>query len=320
MCFERHCFLYIVLFALNFDRNQKKYFIFKLLGLKNITVEFVYEKIFVPNKHSFVTRRLKMDPDSDKIHSHNNYELNLITEGAGRRIVGNHISSYVPGDLVLLGPNISHCWEVLEAVDGVEPECVTTHFFENIISSDFFNIPELEDVVGLLRKASSGILFKGPKTEKVAITLKRMVELKGLERYIGLLRVFSLLLKIEDREYLALPSDLPNTYSKDRKQIDKIYEYVFQKVQEGINLKDVAKLVYMEPSSFCRYFKKKTGQTFMEYVKSVRIGIAAKLLAETDKPVTHICYECGYNNLANFNHYFKVIMKKTPTEYRKDFK
>ena len=283
-------------------------------------MEFVYEKIFVPNKHSFITRRLKMDPNSEKIHSHKNYELNLITAGAGRRIVGNHISSYSPGDLVLLGPNISHCWEVLEKEEDTEPECVVTHFYENIISSDFFNIPELEDVVDLLKKANSGILFKGPRTEKVAATLNRMVDLKGLERYIQLLKVFNLLLKIEDREYLALPSALPNTYNKDREQIDKIYEYVFQNVQEGINLKDAAKLVYMEPSSFCRYFKKKTNQTFMEYVKTVRIGIAAKLLAETDKPVTHICYECGYNNLANFNHYFKVIMKKTPSEYRKDFK
>ncbi len=283
-------------------------------------MEFVYEKIFVPHKHSFITRRLQMDPNSDKMHSHKNFELNLITEGAGRRIVGNHISSYTPGDLVLLGPNISHCWEVLETEKDKEPECIVTHFYENIISSDFFNIPELEDVIELLKKADSGILFKGPKTERVAATLKRMVDLKGLERYIGLLKVFNLLLKIEDREFLALPSSLPSSYDKDRDQINKIYEYVFQNIQEGINLKEASKLVFMEPSSFCRYFKKKTNQTFMEYVKSVRIGIAAKLLAETDKPITQICYECGYNNLANFNHYFKVIMQKTPSEYRKDFK
>eukprot|EP00764_Aduncisulcus_paluster_P000120 gnl/Carplike_NY0171/1015_a1393_918.p1 GENE.gnl/Carplike_NY0171/1015_a1393_918~~gnl/Carplike_NY0171/1015_a1393_918.p1 ORF type:complete len:286 (-),score=-21.42 gnl/Carplike_NY0171/1015_a1393_918:179-1036(-) len=285
-------------------------------------MEFVYEKIFVPHKHSFITRRLDMDPDSDKMHSHKNFELNLITSGAGRRIVGNNISSYSPGDLVLLGPNISHCWEVLETGKDNGPECITTHFYENIISSDFFNIPELESIVELLNKANSGILFKGPKTEQVAATLKRMVNLKGLERYIGLLKVFNLLLKIDDddREYLALPSSLPDTHDKDRDQINKIYEYVFQNVQEGINLKDASKLVYMEPSSFCRYFKKKTSQTFMEYVKRVRIGIAAKLLAETDKPVTQICYECGYNNLANFNYYFKVIMNKTPSEYRKDLK
>jgi AraC-like DNA-binding protein len=171
-----------------------------------------------------------------------------------------------------------------------------------------------------LKIAGSGILFKGPKTMKVAETLTRMVDLKGLERYIGLLKVFSWLLKIEDREYLALPSSLPSSYDKDRDQIDKIYEYVFKNIQEGINLKDASELVFMEPSSFCRYFKKKTHQTFMDYVKSVRIGIAAKLLAETDKPITHICYECGYNNLANFNFYFKDLMNKTPSEYRKDFK
>ena len=283
-------------------------------------MEFVYEKIFVPNKHSFITRQLKMDPHSEKIHSHKNYELNLIISGSGRRIVGNHISSYAPGDLVLLGPNISHCWEVLQFNEDHEPECIVTHFYENIISSDFFNIPELEDVIELLKLADSGILFRGPKTEKVAATLHRMVDLKGLERYIELLKVFNLLLKIDDREFLALPSAMPSSYDKDRGQIDKIYEYVFQNVQEGINLKDASKLVYMEPSSFCRYFKKKTGQTFMEYVKSVRIGIAAKLLSETGKPITHICYECGYNNLANFNYYFKVIMNKTPSEYRKDFR
>jgi AraC-like DNA-binding protein len=260
-----------------------------------------------------------MDPDSDKIHSHKNFELNYITSGAGRRIVGNNISSYTKGDLVLLGPNISHCWEVLETDKESYGECVVTHFYENIISSDFFNIPELEEVVNMLKEADSGIRFKGSKTKKVAESLKKMVFMEGLERYIELLKVFSLLLQIDNREYLALPSSLPNNYEKDRKQIDKIYEYVFQNVQNGINLNDAAKLVCMEPSSFCRYFKKKTSQTFMDYVKSVRIGIAARMLAETDKQITQICYECGYNNLANFNHYFKVVMKKTPSEYRKAF-
>lgn len=283
-------------------------------------MEFIYEKIFVPHKRSFITQKLKMDPDSDKIHSHKNFELNLITSGSGRRIVGNHISSYTKGDLVLLGPNISHCWEILEVEDDSEPECIVTHFYENIISSDFFNIPELEPVVELLKDAKNGICFKGAKAEKVAVALKRMVVYEGLDLYIQLLKIFNLLLQIEDREYLTLPSSLPNFYDKDQDQVNKVYEYVFQNISEGIKLKEAAGLVYMEPSSFCRYFKKKTNKTFMDYVKSVRIGIAAKLLAETDKQITQICYECGYNNLANFNHYFKVIMKKTPSEYRKSFK
>ncbi len=282
-------------------------------------MRFVYEKINVSHEHSFITRRLKMDPASDQIHLHKNFELNYITAGSGRRIVGNHISSYTRGDLVLLGPNISHSWEVLEPDTDGHGECVVTHFYENIISSDFFNIPELSEVVNLLEEAGSGILFKGAKTKKVGDSLKKMVHMKGLERYIELLKVFSLLLQFEEREFLALPSSLPDNYQKDREKIDKIYEYVFQHVQDGINLTEASQIVHMEPSSFCRYFKKKTNQTFMDYVKNVRIGIAARLLAETDKQITQICYECGYNNLANFNHYFKKVMKKTPSEYRKAF-
>ncbi len=283
-------------------------------------MEIIYEKIFVSHNYSFITRKLQLASNTTKIHSHRNFELNYIASGSGKRIVGNSISGYAKGDLVLLGPNIPHCWDNLETEQDTIAECIVTHFNENIISSDFFNIPELEQVVALLKNASNGIWFKGKKTEKVGQTLKKMVALKGLERYIELLKVFQLLLEIEERENLALPSVMTNSFETDQDQINKIYEYVFNNIQTGIKLKEASALVYKEPGSFCRYFKKKTNQTFMDYVKNVRIGMAAKLLAETDKQITQICYECGYNNLANFNHYFRVIMKKTPSEYRKEFK
>lgn len=283
-------------------------------------MRFVYEKIEVPHNNSFITRVMKMDPHSDKIHFHKNFELNYISSGYGRRIVGSNISSYAPGDMVLLGPNISHCWEVIEPGDDGHGECVVTHFYENILVSDFFKIPELEDVVELLKEAEYGIQFTGDKATEAANLLMTMKTLNGLDKYIEMLKVFNILLSIKDRKFLALPTEVPENTEKDREQIDKIYEYVFQNLETGINLNEAAGLIYMEPSSFCRYFKKKTNQTFMEYVKSVRIGISARLLAETDKQITQICFESGYNNLANFNHYFKQIMKKTPSEYRKEFR
>ena len=114
-------------------------------------MEIIYENIFVPHRHSFITRKLQLDPKSHKIHSHKNFELNYISSGSGKRIVGNNISSFKGGDLVLLGPDTPHCWEILETDQNEPPECIVTHFYENIISSDFFNIPELEHVVELLK-------------------------------------------------------------------------------------------------------------------------------------------------------------------------
>ena len=282
-------------------------------------MEFVFEKIFVPNNHSFISRKLPLSSNAH-IHSHKNFELNYITSGTGRRIVGDNISGFESGDLVLLGPNLPHCWEVLDREKDQDPTCIVTNFSENIINSDFFNMPELDKVVDILKQANRGIRFKVKNDREIRQLLEEMSECEGLEYYIGLLRVFNCLIKIEERDKLSNPIDQSSVFSKNIEKINKVYEYVFQNIQEGIRLEEASAVLNMAPSSFCRFFKKKTNLTFMEYVKNVRVGIAAKLLAETDKQITHICFESGYNNLANFNHYFKASMGKTPSDYRKNFR
>ena len=281
-------------------------------------MEFVFEKIHVPDKHTFISRKLPLKRD-DNIHSHKNFELNFIASGAGRRIVGDNISRFERGDLVLMGPNLPHCWEVLDFEKHAEPSCIVTHFSEDIANSDFFNMPELEKVVDLLKQSERGLWFKLKNHKDIHSILEKMTQLEGLEYYIEMLKVFHLLVLTEDREKLSNPIDHTAPFSKNLEKINKVYEYVFQHIHEEIKLQEAAALLNMAPTSFCRFFKKKTDQTFMEYVKRVRVGIAAKLLAETDKQVTQICYESGYNSLANFNHYFKNIMGKTPSAYRKSF-
>ena len=283
-------------------------------------MEYVFEKIQVPNQHSFISREIQLAERLPKIHSHKNFELNYIVSGSGRRIVGDNISSFERNDMVLLGPEVPHSWEILEAQKNTAPSCITTHFYENIISSDFFNIPELENVVDLLKRANRGISFKGSKIKKIRAKLERLVQLDGLESYLELLTIFNDLLQVENYEYLTSDVDMPDKFTKDLDRINRVYEYVFLNIEEGVKLEDVADLLYMAPGSFCRYFKKKTNRTFTQYVKGVRIGIAAKMLIETEKSVTQICYDSGYNNLANFNHYFKSIMNQTPSEYRKNFR
>lgn len=282
-------------------------------------MEFIFEKIFVPNNHSFITRQLPLSSNA-RIHSHKNFELNYITSGTGRRIVGDHISGFETGDLVLLSPDIPHCWELLDSEPNTKATCVVTHFSENIISSDFFKMPELDKVVNLLKQANRGIQFRAKDDTEIRSILLEMSQSEGLEYYIGLLKIFNNLIQIEDRDKLSNPLNRSSVFSKNAEKINKIYEYVFQNIQEGINLEEASSVLNMAPSSFCRFFKKKTNLTFMEYVKNVRVGIAAKLLAETDKQITQICFESGYNNLANFNHYFKANMGKTPSDYRKNFR
>ena len=283
-------------------------------------MEYVFENIYVPHKHSFITREMELKKNSARVHSHKNFELNFILSGNGKRIVGNNISSFEKNDLVLLAPNLPHCWEILNTDDEKPPSCIVIHFYENLIGSDFFNKPELEKIADLLKQAESGIFFYGPTTGKIKLLLKKLTSQSGLISYINLLHIFNLLVECDKREYLSQDPLSSSGFDKDFKQINKIYEYVFQHIQEEIRLDNVASLLNMAPGSFCRFFKKKTKLTFMEYVIKIRIGYAAKMLAETEKNVTEIAYESGYNNPANFNHYFKKIMGKSPSEYRKEFK
>lgn len=283
-------------------------------------MEYIFEKIYVPHQHSFITREMELKKNSARVHSHKNFELNLILSGAGKRIVGNNISSFEKNDLVLLGPNLPHCWEILHTQNKEAPKCIVIHFYENLITSDFFNKPELEKIVDLLKQAEAGIFFYGSRISKIKSLLKELSQQKGLVSYINLLQIFDLLIKCDKREFLSQQPISNSAFDKDFKQINKIYEYVFQHIQEEIKLSEIASLLNMAPGSFCRFFKKRTNLTFMEYVIKIRIGYAAKMLAETDKQITEIGYDCGYNNLANFNHYFKKIMGKTPSEYRKELR
>lgn len=282
-------------------------------------MQFVFDKIFIPTHHTFISRELPLSSNT-KIHSHKNFEITYITSGKGRSIVGNHISNFETGDLVLLGPDLPHCWHLQNATRNEPSTCIVTHFSENIFNSDIFKIPELEQVADLLQRAHSGIRFKVENHTEIRQTLLEMVNTTGLEYYIKLLKIFNLLIKTEDWEKLSDPSNQPPAFAKNIDKINKVYDYVSNNIQDGINLEDVSAVLNMAPSSFCRFFKKKTGITFMEYVKTVKIGIAAKLLAETDTQITQICYESGYNTLANFNLYFKTRMGETPSDYRKNFR
>ncbi len=73
----------------------------------------------------------------------------------------------------------------------------------------------------------------------------------------------------------------------------------------------------MSESRFSRFFRRATGNTFTDFVNRVRINRACQLLMETERYITHICYDVGFNNVANFNRRFLDIKGMTPSEYRK---
>ena len=99
--------------------------------------------------------------------------------------------------------------------------------------------------------------------------------------------------------------------------INTVVSQLTHDVAQPITLADVATQVGMTESRFSRFFRKATGNTFVDFVNRVRINRACQLLMESDRYITHICYEVGFNNVANFNRRFLEIKGMTPSEFRR---
>ena len=76
----------------------------------------------------------------------------------------------------------------------------------------------------------------------------------------------------------------------------------------------------MNKTAFCKFFKERTNTTFVTFVTEVRINYAKRLLLEQEKDMVEICFECGFNNVSNFNRQFKKQTGITPGEYKREFK
>jgi AraC-like DNA-binding protein len=275
--------------------------------------------IVVPDSSSFNLKRAVMTPRTYKIHSHRNFELNYIVSGWGNRIVGDNMESFSRGDLVLLGPNLPHCWEVKGVSQGISPECITIHFHEDFFGQEVLQSPELSPVLDLFRKSTKGIQFYGEEIMDVSYILHKMLKSNNFRKLIYLLEIFEILVRTNSSKVLTNTGYLDASSPEESKRLTAVYEYILVNFSKKIKLEDVAEKCNLSPSAFCRFFERSTGKTLFNYLKEVRIGYACKLLQDSDMLISDICYQSGYNNLAHFNNQFKEICNVTPGQYRKNY-
>jgi AraC-like DNA-binding protein len=278
-------------------------------------MKFIRHSIVVPESHSFVVNRLDLSNNVEIIHSHVNYELNYIIRGRGRRYVGGNISFFRPGDLVFLGPDLPHGWEVENPEEN--PFSFTIHFNEDLFNTKLFQIPELESLQKLLERSGQGIFFSGIDTDAIQDDFEKLHNLKGFDALIKVLHILRFLTQVRNTYLLSNFTETRNSSHPESLRINLVYDYVFQHFQEGIKLREVAELLNLSESAFCTYFKKLTKKSFFTFLTEVKIGYSCKLLmANPDSNISQICYDSGFNNLSNFNRQFRKITDMNPREYR----
>jgi AraC-like DNA-binding protein len=250
-------------------------------------------------------------------HYHDEYELHLITKTAGKVFVGDWIGPFQPGHLVLTGPRLPHNWISQDTPEGGAPlRDLAIQFPHEPLMQSAALIPELAELHPLLERARNGIEFfdMGERAERHWHRVKKAT---GLRRLTAFFEFMSDLAACTDYRLLSsvqLQSDGDNA-SID--QIDVLVSRIINNLSEQHSAAAIATELGMSESRFSRFFRKATGNTFTDFVNRVRISRACQLLMDSEQQITLICYEVGFNNVANFNRRFLQAKGMTPSEFRK---
>ncbi|QNK75447.1 AraC family transcriptional regulator [Variovorax sp. PAMC28562] len=250
-------------------------------------------------------------------HFHEEYELHLITETSGKAFVGDWIGPFQPGHLVLCGPKLPHNWISLDAPEGgAAGRDRVIQFRHEPIERAAVEIPELREVMHLLDRARNGIEFFG-LSERARLHWDHIKASRGVRRF-GVFCDFMADLS-QCTDYRLLSSVQMQGVEGDAEvdQINGIVNRITANLAEPIAMSEVAAELGMSESKFSRFFRRSTGNSFTDFVNRVRINSACHLLMQTDHYVTDICYQVGFNNVANFNRRFLEIKGMTPSEFRR---
>jgi AraC-like DNA-binding protein len=253
-------------------------------------------------------------------HFHPEYELVLITKSSGRRMVGDHIGYFDEGDLVFIGSLLPHVYVnpgELRNDNNYNAEAIVIQFLEDFLGTSFFQIPELSAFKDLLKLSNRGLVIKGNVRTEIRKIMMEMIGMSGIDRLIALIGIFKLLSASTEYELLASSLYAHNMNTNSSEKFSRITEHIMRNFQRDIPLHEIASLASMASATFCKFFKKNYHITFVEYLNTVRIAHACKLLSDNTENIVNIAFNCGFNTINNFNKQFKKVKKMTPKEYRK---
>lgn len=247
-------------------------------------------------------------------HYHPEYEIVCVLGATGRRHVGNHLSYYESGDLVLIGPNLPHAGFGYGAVGHYEQ--VVLQFLDNFLGDSFFNSPEVSGVREMFERSKQGLAFHGETKRIVSERLKKLSQFSHFEKLIELLELFHILAGSEEYTLLNDTGKRYDFNQKDQFRLSKVYQFVEQNYQKAIEIQDVASVASLTVPAFCNYFKKVTNQTFTDFVNEYRINKATNMLTQGET-VADACFKSGFNNVSYFGRVFRNMKGRSPSEFGK---
>lgn len=253
------------------------------------------------------------------LHCHEELELNFIMNAKGaKRVIGDHIGEIDNLELVLVGSNLPHVWQTHKC-KSKEIKEVTIQFHKDLLDEKFLRRNQMSYISKMLERSAKGILFSVETTRMLADRFLALNQKHGFDSVLELLSILHDLSVSRNMRTLSDTTFSSAELSYNSRRIEKVLDYMNQNFHKNITLDEVSGLVNMTSVSFSRFFKQRTGISFIDSLLELRLGHASRQLIDTTQSVSEIAYNCGFNNISNFNRIFKKKKNCTPKEFRENY-
>lgn len=267
------------------------------------------------DKYSYTFNRVHLRPDEQiGLHRQATWELSYVITGAGTRSIGNTTENFSGGEVILIPPKIPHCWHFNSNTTDREGkiENITLTFENTFLDRCSVSFPELGEHIDRLKKIPDAVRFTKEKSGIIIAILQEMCNQSNAERVASFIRLMIILTDNHETRIVGRHKET----DKKKKRFNQIHTYVVCNSKRDITLDDIARHVGMNRTSFCIFFKKNTGKTFVTYLNEYRIEIACQLLKQKKMAISEICYYVGFNNIPYFNRTFKRCKGVPPVKYQ----
>jgi AraC-like DNA-binding protein len=283
----------------------------------------LFHKVPTSLQNSFGIRH-NVEPNFGKIwHYHPELELHYVVRGEGVRFIGDNISNFSSGEVILLGENLPHTWRCHEEYYQNNPkldvEAIVIQFLPDCLGKDFIHLPESFMIPKLFEKAKKGMIIEGKAREDLIELMQKAPLANQIDKLIILLHILKILAEADDYQQITSAHAFYQSNETDTIRLNKICTYTLSNYKREITLAEISSISNLSITSFCRYFKLMTKKTYYDFLIEIRISHACRLLVEDKLPTEVVCFDCGFNNVSNFYRHFKKVTDMTPLDYKKKY-
>ncbi|MGZ3871398.1 MAG: AraC family transcriptional regulator [Mucilaginibacter sp.] len=278
----------------------------------------------VPHDHSIIVQEEVLPHFYTYLHRHAEIQITWIKKGEGTLLAGNNMHVFREGEIYVIGANLPHLFKSDPAYfqpDGdKEVHTVTIFFNPSTRLSALFNLPEMKVVTGFIAQNQSGFKIPDSIYQDVADRITLVQQARGPEKLYSFIELLNMLSQANNLQPLSSGTYAFSMTDPEGMRIASVYNYIMQNYSSVLTLEDVARQAHLTPTAFCRYFKKHTRYTLVNFINKVRVNEACKMLVNgSAKSIATIAYSCGFNSITNFNYVFKSITGVSPRDYMNSY-